>query len=48
MMGKIHDFSGSWHLPLLGCAVLVCVVAIFSGFAGRDEEISPAGTKLVS
>lgn len=41
-MGKIHDLSGQWSLPLLGCAILACVMAVFGGFAGRDAEISPA------
>lgn len=42
VMGKIHDLSGQWSLPLLGCAILACVMAVFGGFAGRDAEISPA------
>ena len=43
MMGKVHDLSGQWSLPLLGCAVLACVMAVFGGFAGRDAQIiSPA------
>lgn len=42
VMGKVHDLSGQWSLPLLGCAVLACVMAVFGGFAGRDAEINPA------
>lgn len=42
VMGKVHDISGQWSLPLIGCAVLACIMAIFGGFAGRNAEISPA------
>lgn len=41
MMGKIHDISGQWSLPLIGCALLACIMAVFGGFAGRDAEINP-------
>ncbi|POP42305.1 MFS transporter [Superficieibacter electus] len=40
LMGKIHDASGDWHLPLLACAVLSVVMAIFGACAGRDREIT--------
>lgn len=39
MMGKIHDVSGSWSLPLLGCALLSIVMAVFGTKAGRNVEI---------
>lgn len=42
VMGKVHDISGQWSIPLIGCAVLACIMAIFGGFAGRNAEISPA------
>lgn len=42
VMGKVHDISGQWSLPLLGCAALACVMAIFGSFAGRNTEIGPA------
>lgn len=42
VMGKVHDISGQWSLPLIGCAVLACIMAIFGGFAGRNAELSPA------
>ncbi|MCL6746048.1 CynX/NimT family MFS transporter [Kosakonia sp. R1.Fl] len=39
LMGKIHDASGDWHLPLLACAVLSVVMAVCGAFAGRDREV---------
>lgn len=39
LMGKIHDASGDWHLPLLACGVLAVVMAVCGAFAGRDREI---------
>ncbi|AHJ74213.1 CynX/NimT family MFS transporter [Kosakonia sacchari] len=39
LMGKIHDASGDWHLPLLACAVLSVVMAACGAFAGRDREV---------
>lgn len=39
LMGKIHDASGDWHLPLLACAVLSVVMAVCGAFAGRDREM---------
>ena len=41
LMGKVHDISGQWSLPLMGCALLACIMAVFGGFAGRDAEINP-------
>lgn len=41
LMGKVHDISGQWSLPLMGCALLACIMAVFGGFAGRDAEITP-------
>ncbi|ECJ2543474.1 MFS transporter [Salmonella enterica subsp. arizonae] len=40
VMGKLHDVSGSWYLPLSGVAVLAIVMAIFGLYAGRDREIA--------
>ncbi|MBS1203904.1 MAG: hypothetical protein H6R25_803 [Proteobacteria bacterium] len=39
LMGKIHDTSGDWHLPLLTCTVLAVMMAVCGAFAGRDQEI---------
>jgi len=39
LMGKIHDLSGSWSWPLLLCAVLAIVMAIFGAYAGRPIQI---------
>ncbi|WP_299996398.1 CynX/NimT family MFS transporter [uncultured Cedecea sp.] len=39
LMGKIHDFSGSWSWPLLLCAALAIVMAIFGAYAGRPIQI---------
>ena len=38
-MGKIHDASGDWRIPLIACALLAVVMAVFGVFAGRDREI---------
>ncbi|ASG55011.1 MAG TPA: cyanate MFS transporter [Salmonella bongori] len=40
IMGKLHDASGSWYLPLSGVAILAIIMAIFGLYAGRDREIS--------
>nr|WP_318381975.1 CynX/NimT family MFS transporter [uncultured Enterobacter sp.] len=40
LMGKIHDTSGDWHIPLLACALLSVVMAVFGAYAGRDREIN--------
>ncbi|EAM2865859.1 CynX/NimT family MFS transporter [Salmonella enterica] len=40
VMGKLHDASGSWYLPLSGVTVLAIVMAIFGLYAGRDREIA--------
>lgn len=39
LMGKVHDASGDWHLPLIACAMLSVVMALCGAFAGRDREI---------
>lgn len=41
LMGKIHDVSGEWALPLLCCIVLSLIMAVFGIFAGRDKTIAP-------
>jgi CP family cyanate transporter-like MFS transporter len=43
VMGKLHDVSGSWSLPLMLCALLAIVMAVFGAFAGRQIELGPAG-----
>ncbi len=40
VMGKIHDASGNWQLPLLACVLLSVVMAVCGAFAGRDREIN--------
>ena len=35
LMGKIHDVNGSWHIPLMACAVLSVLMAVSGAFAGR-------------
>jgi len=40
LMGKIHDASGDWHIPLIAVAVISLVMALFGGLAGRDREIT--------
>lgn len=42
VMGKIHDITGGWALPLLGCTLLSVVMGIFGAYAGRQQEISTA------
>ena len=42
VMGKIHDVSGDWRLPLLGCALLSIAMAVFGAWAGRNAEIGSA------
>lgn len=37
LMGKIHDASGDWHIPLLLCALLSVVMAVCGALAGRDK-----------
>ncbi|WP_421355210.1 CynX/NimT family MFS transporter [Pseudocitrobacter faecalis] len=39
LMGKIHDASGDWHIPLYAVAVISLVMALFGALAGRDREI---------
>ncbi|KFC09457.1 hypothetical protein GTGU_00835 [Trabulsiella guamensis ATCC 49490] len=39
LMGKIHDASGDWHIPLIAVALLAIIMACFGAFAGRDREI---------
>lgn len=38
LMGKIHDASGSWHIPLFTCAVLSVLMAVAGGYAGRGQK----------
>ncbi|EHI7334696.1 CynX/NimT family MFS transporter [Salmonella enterica] len=40
VMGKLHDASGSWYLPISGVTVLAIIMAIFGLYAGRDREIA--------
>ncbi|EMD7486920.1 CynX/NimT family MFS transporter [Salmonella enterica] len=40
VIGKLHDASGSWYLPLSGVTVLAIIMAIFGLYAGRDREIA--------
>lgn len=40
VMGKLHDASGSWYLPLSGVTVQAIIMAIFGLYAGRDREIA--------
>lgn len=35
LMGKIHDVNGSWHIPMITCAVLSVLMAMSGAFAGR-------------
>ena len=35
LRGKIHDVNGSWHIPLMACAVLSVGMAVSGAFAGR-------------
>ena len=42
VMGKIHDVTGSWAIPLLGCALLSVVMGVFGAYAGRQKEIGVA------
>ncbi len=39
VIGRLHDLTQSWSLPLLLCAALAVVMAIAGGFAGRAREI---------
>lgn len=39
LMGKIHDASGDWHIPLIAVALISLVMALFGALAGRDKEI---------
>lgn len=39
VMGKIHDASGDWHIPLIAVTVISLIMALFGGLAGRDREI---------
>lgn len=41
VMGKMHDISGEWSLPLLCCALLSLAMAVAGAFAGRDKTIAP-------
>lgn len=39
LMGRIHDASGDWHIPLIACALLSVLMAVFGALAGRAREI---------
>lgn len=39
LAGKAHDLTGDWSRPLIGCAVLAVVLAVFGVLAGRDLQI---------
>ena len=39
VMGKIHDATGSWNIPLLAVAVISLIMALFGGLAGRNREV---------
>ena len=39
LMGKIHDLSDNWSWPLLLCAALAIIMAIFGAYAGRPIQI---------
>lgn len=40
-MGKAHDLSGGWGLPLLAVVLISVAMAITGALAGREGEISP-------
>ncbi|WP_312816367.1 MFS transporter [Atlantibacter subterraneus] len=40
-IGKIHDITGGWGLPLLAVALISLAMALAGGLAGRKGEISP-------
>lgn len=40
LMGKIHDASGDWHIPLIAVALMSLLMALFGGLAGRNREIT--------
>ena len=39
VMGKVHDATGSWNIPLLAVAVIALIMALFGGLAGRNREV---------
>lgn len=39
LMGKIHDATASWSIPLIAVAVISLIMAVFGGLAGRSREI---------
>lgn len=39
LLGRLHDFSGSWFAPLSLCIALCCVLAGVGCFAGRSAHI---------
>ncbi|MDY1035355.1 CynX/NimT family MFS transporter [Lelliottia sp. CFBP8978] len=41
LMGKIHDTTGDWRIPLFACALAAVVMAVCGVLAGRDREITP-------
>ncbi|WP_312973616.1 MFS transporter [Atlantibacter sp.] len=40
-IGKVHDITGGWGLPLLAVALISLAMALAGGLAGRKGEISP-------
>ncbi len=40
-IGKIHDITGGWGLPLLAVALISLAMALAGGLAGCKGEISP-------
>jgi CP family cyanate transporter-like MFS transporter len=41
LMGKIHDLTGDWHIPLMIIAIIALLMAVFGALAGRDRAIHP-------
>lgn len=41
LMGKIHDATGDWRIPLITCALASVVMAVCGMLAGREREITP-------
>ena len=38
-IGKLHDQSGGWHLPLLFCTICAVIMMIMGFLAGKDRVI---------
>jgi len=41
LMGKIHDTTADWRIPLMTCALASIIMALCGMLAGRDREITP-------